>query len=78
MNAHVTTAVLDMRQPLSHQRQRTLEETLKHDVGVLSVSSPNHLPRLLLVAYSATRTSASRIVKRASRAGLHAHIVGCA
>ncbi len=78
MNTHVTTAILDMHEPLNGQRKRTLEEALLADAGVLSVGSPGHLPRLLMVAYNAALTSSSRISKRVSGAGQRAHIVGCA
>ena len=78
MNTYTTTAVLDMHRPLDQRRKRSLEETLKADAGVVSVCSPDHLPRLLMVAYNATRTSSSSIVTRVRGAGRHASIVGCA
>ena len=40
MSIHVTTAILDLHQPLSEQHKRNLEATLKADAGVLSVGSP--------------------------------------
>jgi hypothetical protein len=78
MSIHVTTAILDLHQPLSEQHKRNLEATLKADAGVLSVGSPGHLPRLLMVAYNATRTSSGSIAKRVSSSGLQPRIVGCA
>jgi len=76
--SYMTTAILDMHQPLSKQRKRSLEATLKADAGVVSVGSSRHLPRLLMVGYNAARTSSGRIVKQVSGAGVPVQMVGCA
>jgi hypothetical protein len=78
MNTLTTTAVLDMHEALDTQRTRSLEEILKADAGVVSVGKPDHLPRLLLVAYNAARTTSPNIVKRVRSGGHYASIVGCA
>ena len=44
MSIHVTTAILDLHQPLSEQHKRNLEATLKADAGVLSVGIPAICP----------------------------------
>ncbi|MGE5155733.1 MAG: hypothetical protein ACM3ST_17195 [Bdellovibrio bacteriovorus] len=42
------------------------------------MASPGHLPRLVMVAYTADRTSSGSIAKRVNSSGLRARIVGCA
>jgi hypothetical protein len=66
MHMHVTTAILDMYAPLDEQRRKRPAETLKTDAGVVSAGSPSHLPRVLMVAYNAARTSSVRIIEQVS------------
>jgi hypothetical protein len=52
-------------------------QTMREDAYVVSVDSPEYLPRVLLVAYNLAGTSSGNIIKRMTRAGLHARLVGC-
>lgn len=77
MNHHLATAILHMQEPLDGQRRKDLEQTMREDAGVVSVDSSEHLPRVLLVAYDTEGTSSGNIIRRMTRAGLHARLVGC-
>lgn len=78
MYTNATTAILDMHEPLDAQRKMRLDKALGADPGVVSVGSPRHLPRLLMVAYNPTLTRSSNIAREVDDAGLWARIVGCA
>jgi hypothetical protein len=78
MDINLATVMLHIQEPLDELSRRRLEDTMREDACVVSVGMPDNPPRSILIAYNPACTNSENILRRATRTGLHAKLVGCA
>jgi len=76
MDIPISDVVIHIDETLSRDELTKLENTVREDECVISASVPAGREHMMLVAYNPDCTSATDLLSRVTRQGIHAELVG--
>ncbi|MFP5505220.1 MAG: ATP-binding protein, partial [Gammaproteobacteria bacterium] len=76
MGSHMADVMIHIDETLSEESLKRIEASVREDVCVISAGVPAGNPHMMLVAYNPDGVSATDILARVKRAGVHAELVG--
>ena len=76
MDIPITDVMIHIDETLSRDALIKLEYTVREDECVISASVPHGKEHMMLVAYNPNCTSATDIMARVNKQGIHAELVG--
>ena len=76
MDIPIADVMIHIDETLPHDVLMKLENTVREDACVISASVPAGKEHMMLVAYNPDCTTATDILARVSKQGIHAELVG--
>lgn len=76
MGSHMADVMIHIDETLSAEALRRIEASVREDACVVSAGVPAGNPHMMLVAYNPDGISATDILARVKRNGVHAELVG--
>jgi len=76
MDIPITDVIIHIDETLSRDALMKLTETVREDECVISASVPPGKEHMMLVAYNPDCTTATDILTRVNKQGIHAELVG--
>ena len=76
MDIPIADVMIHIDETLSHDALIKIENTVREDECVISASVPAGKEHLMLVAYNPDCTTATNILTKVNKQGIHAELVG--
>jgi len=76
MNARLNEIVLHINESLDEETLHSVEESIRHDAGVVSVGHNPEQSHMIMVVYDSDSTRAASLLHSLQERGLHAQVVG--